>query len=59
MDKALVFGTKDYRFESCQDHLVYTVGSGQVRHIVVASWQEEQVVLPISCLSCVRLSASA
>ena len=28
MDKALVFGTKDCRFESCRDHFYYTRGSG-------------------------------
>ena len=31
MDKALVFGTKDCRFESCQGHLCLVVANSKIR----------------------------
>jgi hypothetical protein len=37
MDKALVFGTKDCRFESCQDHLFPVPGMPEMIYYFLAS----------------------
>ena len=40
MDKALVLGTKDCKFESCQDHLFESFSSAgfvRINHFIVAN----------------------
>ena len=47
MDKALVFGTKDCRLESCQDHVIIFVVSPMLRRSVASQALVEVVFVPI------------
>ena len=59
MDKALVFGTKDCRFESCQGQVQVTMGAahGVSQHTPHTLWWSPHSATQVHCLPSVKLAA--